>query len=474
LIGPWRFTTPALLTYAVLAYVAASLASGDEPTSTKQDSSSTLHWRNPNSGPYDRSESYRFEDEDAGESEEELPLPSVNYPPTIDIDTPTSNGSLPRNYGNGYAPADSPGRYPLRSSLPPDAIPPGTVPPGQSSALGSTFSPSTWLPRPDYGLGIEGGEGDEAFSFPSDEIEPGYSTYMADTVPPIWPDFEEPTLPYFQEWENSIPPSMPNLTTSRPGVFQRLHVSGTWADRSSGDTGLGFADFNTYATVRLPFLWQFPLYVSAGYDERFLNGPSKPILPSRVYDAYTDFSWNPRLTDRSKMITSLSVGAYSDFEGSYGHITRLTGKWAGTYELVRGRITIVKGMLWLDRQDIKELLMGGVIWTPNDWSRYELIFPNPRIYYRVAQTNLSEDWIYAGSDLYAGNTWTLHSSGHNSDKLTLREFRAMVGWEHRLHRGVGTFAEAGTLFERRVLFRNNPSDDTHTGSTVYLRFGVNL
>lgn len=441
-----------MLVCCTICCTTATLAYGDEP-------SSVLIWRDPNGAPQDRA--------GVDESEEELPLPSRhvsprNYPPTIDIDT-----SAPRN----YAPADQPGRYPLRSSLPPDSVSPDSSqqPPG----LGSTFSPSTWLPRSDYRLGIEGDEG-ESFAFPSDEIEPGYSTYSSDYVPPIWPDFEEPTLQYFQDWENSVPSPAHNLTTSRPGVFQRLHVSGNWADRSGGDTGLGFTDFNTYATVRLPFLWQFPLYVSAGYDERFLNGPSKPILPSRVYDAYTDFAWNPRLTDRSKMITSLSVGAYSDFEGSYGHITRLTGKWAGTYELVRGRITIVKGMLWLDRQDIKELLMGGVIWTPNDWSRYELIFPNPRIYYRVSQTNLSEDWIYAGSDLYAGNTWTLHSTGHNSDKLTLREFRAMVGWEHRLHRGVGTFAEAGTLFERRVLLRNNPSEDTHAGSTVYLRFGLNL
>ena len=114
-----------------------------------------------------------------------------------------------------------------------------------------------------------------------------------------------------------------------------------------------------------------------------LNGPSNRDLPEQLREAYVDFTWLPRFTERWTGILGIAPSIYSDLETSVSDAFRLTGTALARYDLFPGRWQLVFGVLYLNRQDITWLPAGGLIWTPTPNVRYEMLFPQPKLSHRI-------------------------------------------------------------------------------------------
>ena len=90
---------------------------------------------------------------------------------------------------------------------------------------------------------------------------------------------------------------------------------------------------------------------------------------------------------------AVAPGWYSDFVNDSAQAFRVTGHGFGAWE-ARENLSIVAGVIYLDRYDVNLLPAGGLLWTPSDDRRFELIFPRPRLAWRIKETSKAAQWVY--------------------------------------------------------------------------------
>ncbi len=296
--------------------------------------------------------------------------------------------------------------------------------------------------------------------YPAETLPPPVATGPAESWDPLGYYFQhaDNTLPAIEEWERSCTPLITPFPLTKPGFFQKFGVSGSWIEGESEGRAPMMTDFSTFTTFAVPFpIREWPLNITPGFDARFLDGPLQPDLPGTLYDAYLDFTWNLRITQRATQVFSIAPGYYSDFESNSDNGFRVTGKSVGTYDIVKHRITLVHGTIYLGRDDLKWLFMGGLVFTPNEWSRFEVVFPTPRASVRLRCGPTFEDWLYLGADFYGGQTWSIERASGSPDHLTILDNRALLGYERRRPGGAGWNLEGGWVFNRDIRYRSNPA-----------------
>lgn len=259
------------------------------------------------------------------------------------------------------------------------------------------------------------------------------------------------------------------VTDSKEGFFQRLGASDTWIDRgSSSDFGLNEVDL--YAMFALPAPnREWPLLITPTFNPRFIDGPVAPELPPQIFEAYVDFLWLPRLSDRWTAIIGIAPSYYGDFKVSADKAFRFTGKGLAKYDWSPGRVQLLFGVLYLNRENIRLLPAGGIIWTPDESRRYELLFPKPKLAHRIVLGHDFEDWLYLGAE-FGGNTFGVEYDNGTEDSITLLDYRVYIGLERKLNGGAGYRLEAGYVFGRRVQF-DSGLPDLEVGSAAMLRGG---
>ncbi len=262
----------------------------------------------------------------------------------------------------------------------------------------------------------------------------------------------------------------PKLKAHRDGFFQKLSINGTWLYPGTEDADIGFTDIETFGMFALPFpIVEWPLVITPGYNMHLLDGPEITDLPPRLHDAYVDFMWLPTFVHRWTALMSVTPGYYSDFQVSDSDAFRLTGKGLVIFD-ANPRLQLVGGVLYLGRDNLKLLPVGGAIWRPTDDFAFELIFPKPKLAVRLNHGPGFEHWLY-GTAEYGGNTYVVERTGGTHDKVTYQDFRLLVGWERRLNYGAGFRLEAGYVFGRQVDFISQ-AGDFEPGDTVLLRAGI--
>lgn len=344
--------------------------------------------------------------------------------------------------------AQVPFRPPAIDTLPPPVLPSVvTPPPAATSAMPATLPPEVIAPGP------------------TESFDP-LGTYFS---------YADETLPFIEEWESNTPPLVSHLQPNKPGLFQKFGLSGSWVEGGTEGRAPAITELSTFTTFAVPFpIREWPLHITSGGGIHTLDGPTQPDLPPLLYDSYLDFTWKLRITQRSSHVLSVAPGYYSDWEQNSRHAFRLTAKWVGAYDVVKHRITLITGTLYLGRDDIKTMFIGGLVFTPNDWSRFEAVFPNPRASLRLRATESFEDWIYTGVDLYGGQTYAIERADASLDRVTLRDHRAVLGLERRRNGGAGWHVESGWVFDREVFYRNNPGDNFSPEPTYYFHVGFTL
>jgi len=197
------------------------------------------------------------------------------------------------------------------------------------------------------------------------------------------------------------------------------------------------------------------LLVTPGFEVAFLDGPALVDTPPRLYDVGVDFMWRKQFNDRWGSMVAVRPAMASDFQTSQDAL-RITGRALATWQWVPERLSLLFGVVYLDRNDLPVLPGVGLIWTPTpDW-RLDLIFPRPKLARRlVFLPRQREDWVYLGGSL-GGRTWAVERQPGVTDQLTLRDYRLYLGWERIVEGGGGLFVEAGYVFGRELEYELLP------------------
>lgn len=272
-----------------------------------------------------------------------------------------------------------------------------------------------------------------------------------------------------QYWTESPPGMIGRISDRKDGFFQKIAFTGTYIDRGSLNSfGLNELDLSLSVAVPAPTR-EWPMLITPAFNVRYLDGPVTPMLPARLCETYVDFLWVPRLSERWTAIIGVAPSLYTDFEVDTSDAFRLTGKALARYDWIPEQVQVVFGVLYLNRNDIRLLPAGGVIWNPTHDRRYEFLFPRPKLAHRIDAGPGYEDWLYLGGE-FGGNSFA-YDRGGVVETVTLRDFRAMLGLERNFNGGAGYRIEIGYVFSRTAEFESGIPDIT-ADDTALVRGGV--
>lgn len=191
--------------------------------------------------------------------------------------------------------------------------------------------------------------------------------------------------------------------------------------------------------------------IGLGLKIHFLDGPVRTEMPPRLFDFSIAFQSRKRLGNFSYDVAA-SVMASGDFEASNREGILLPGHAVGFWHC-GPTAAVVFGVDYLDRGDVALLPVGGLILMPHEDVRLELVFPRPRVVFRVTDTHR----LFVRGEL-GGGTWDVFRANVGDDVATYRDLRLCVGLECVGEDGDRQALEIGYLFDRRLEYNSGIGD----------------
>ncbi len=256
--------------------------------------------------------------------------------------------------------------------------------------------------------------------------------------------------------------------------IQDLRLRETYVAGGKDDTDLGINDIEAAVTFTLPnFLTTGqPLFISPAFALHLWDGPANidADLPPEAYSAYLDFQWasDPMLQLGAEL--GFRVGVYTDFDTLNSDSLRLQGLALGTARLTPAWM-LKLGVIYLDRNDIKILPAGGLLWTPTPQVRFDFFFPQPKLSAYLTTVGRFEVWWYVAGE-YGGGAWTIERADGTSDRIDINDIRISGGFEWTGPRGLTGFVEAGFVFKREVVYVVDPGDTFNPDDSWMVRAGI--
>lgn len=240
---------------------------------------------------------------------------------------------------------------------------------------------------------------------------------------------------------------------------------------SSGDE-FDLSEVNTTVRFAIPLNGSMDnmLGIQPGLRTYHLNGPSVVDVPETLYDAQVSLLWRREHSERWQTNVWLQPKVRSDFETS-DNAFFFSGGFFAKYVWRPNVFDLYLGALYLDRDDISILPAVGFVWTPTpDW-RYELLLPRPKIAKRISRNgDCWEKWAYLSGQL-GGGSFAVERAAGNSDKVTVRDLRLMLGVESVRPGGGGRFVELGYVFNRGIEYERN-DEEYEFDDAFMLRGGI--
>jgi hypothetical protein len=222
----------------------------------------------------------------------------------------------------------------------------------------------------------------------------------------------------------------------------------TWL-APGGSQGFGTFDLDFSRTLYLQTgLDRPPVAITPGIGMHFWSGPQTLDLPARVYDLYLDISWRPVDLENGGIAIGVTPGFYGDFQNLDGNAFQVTGWGLANYRL-GPHWNIVGGVAAVRQLKSKFLPIGGVIWTPNDDTRLELMFPRPRFARRLWRQDSSEAWWYL-SGQFGGGAWSVADTPTENVLVSYSDLRLILGVEMLQVQGRDLTLEIGYVFARDI------------------------
>lgn len=261
----------------------------------------------------------------------------------------------------------------------------------------------------------------------------------------------------------------PKSPPTRAGFFQRIAGTTTYLPRF-GDNSVGFEDTEVYGVFAVPCpTREMPLLIEPGTDFWVVDAPHFN-LPSTLQDDYLEFHWLAKLTDIWSADLMVTPGWHSDYHNPNGdQAFRLESHAVIAYNW-SPNLKIAVGAAYWGRLNANIVPAGGIIWTPNEYTRYELITPKPRIAFRFDRDCYREHWAYIAGE-FGGGEWAIRQAGGIDNILNYSDYRVMLGVESKsLNLSLNGFAEVGYVFGRQLEFQTGP--DQNLPSTMMARLGL--
>jgi hypothetical protein len=259
-------------------------------------------------------------------------------------------------------------------------------------------------------------------------------------------------------------------------MLQEIYLEERWF-ASTTPNKFGMNDIETYATFAFPLFYNqlTPLLVTPGFAIHLWDGPvTQPPgnladLPPRVYDAYLDAAWNPQVTTWLGGELDARIGVYSDFTQVVSNSVRILGKGLAVLSFSPS-FKIKAGIWYLDRLRVKLLPAGGIVWTPSNDVRFDILFPNPKFTKRLTTIGTT-DWRLMLRGEYGGGNWTVKRAfgiPGEIDSVDYNDIRVATGLEFDRTAGVHGLLEVGVAFNREILFRSNVPPSYFPTTTVFI------
>jgi hypothetical protein len=304
--------------------------------------------------------------------------------------------ALPPEYASGYATA--------ATFLSPDLPQPTPLAPGQQPPWQAGSSNALILPPPP---------------------EASHATALA-------PTYELPaTVIDETEWDE---PPLPGTRIS-------------FATLGAG-TGFSTTSFDINRTWLLGYSDGPPLSITPGWGMHFWGDGVGLGLPARVYDLYVDMQWTPWTGDQWSLSVGLTPGLYSDFSHAGGDMFQLTGWIIGNWQF-EPEWQLVLGAAYVRQLQTTLVPVGGLIWTPDENHRLELVFPKPKYAVRYRENESGSLWWFVAGQL-GGGAWSVADGPNNDALVAYSDLRLAVGVEKFCVNGHEWSVELSYAFDRQL------------------------
>lgn len=237
----------------------------------------------------------------------------------------------------------------------------------------------------------------------------------------------------------------------------------------SGDGDeLGLVDVDLRHTLAVPRV--SGLTVTPGIAVSFVDGPLRTDLPPQLVGNWVELQLHRQLSPRWGMQLAVAPGVYNDFRNFDSDAFRITARALGFYGLSE-QTQFVFGVVYLDREDVAVLPAVGLMHQAGPNWKYELIFPRPRVLYRVlAHPNGGEGWVYIAGE-FGGGSWAIERASGRNDVVTYGDLRLIGGYEWQGPNGRSWLVEGGWVFSRSVEYQSGIGD-YDPDSTGMIRAGL--
>jgi len=258
--------------------------------------------------------------------------------------------------------------------------------------------------------------------------------------------------------------------TEMKRLLDRLSFEYYFAPKS-GSTDLGINDFKLQSRFAFPcqHLGNTMVYVAPAVGMTLFR--SDTLGNADAYAAWLDAGIEPRLNEQFRFDLWARLGVFSDFKKIDGNSIRLLGR-GNVYVQLNSRTELVAGVIYLNRERVKMLPTGGLIWRPSDILECRLVFPDPKIARKLAQRNNTEWWGFVRAD-YGGNCWSFKTPLGDNQRLDYNDIRVSLGLEFRnpTTACADGYFEVGGLFDREFYGEGvryaSPSTSVYLGAGIY-------
>lgn len=283
---------------------------------------------------------------------------------------------------------------------------------------------------------------------------------------------DNPNLPRDVEPDFATPPAhtpdaaAPEPPKSAPTDFR---LSQTYLPRF-GTGGFGNHDTELSVQYALPG-WEplgKPVLLKGGLGVHAWDGPAAPALPGAVYDLYLDVGWKPRPFEWLFLDLGVTPGLYTDFRAFPSDAFRLRGRGLAIVALSE-KFQFVAGVLYVNRNETKLIPAGGFVWSPDDATKFQIVFPQPKIARRILERGDRAWWVYAAGE-FGGGTWAYERPGGSAGSVDYNDYRVIFGTEARRADGWCLRAEVGYVWGRELVALNAPQ--VNPTDTVMLRLAL--
>jgi hypothetical protein len=258
--------------------------------------------------------------------------------------------------------------------------------------------------------------------------------------------------------------------------LRRPRLSDTYIYGSNKPDDLQTHDIEVAITGALPnfLISSQPVYITPTYVHHLWDGPHSmdADLPGNAFSAFLDFFWASDPNRPLGAELGVAVGGFSDFDTFTSDSIRVLGEGFGVVRLTP-QLTFKFGVWYLNRNDLKLLPAGGLVWQPTPQLKFDLLFPNPKISRYLTSGPYGEVRGYLSGE-YGGGAWTIRRTDGSGDRVDINDIRVKLGIDWVNQRNWSGFAEIGYVFEREVVYVVDPNDTFSPGDSFLIGAGFSF